>query len=241
MFSSSGAIACVGLGLAMSLLVAAPFGALQSVGPAAPAPSRPEQFAGVWDYNAEESVNVATGRPEQDPRTGTARAAAAAKRQPAQPAPAPDPSAGTTPRSAGVGAGPPPDESVAQAYRGILTAWSRSAARDLLEVPETLTITVAPDAVTFVDDLDRSRTYATNGRKAKYQLGSAIFDAKAYWAGPQLKKEIQSVGRFQMTETYFLSEDGRRLFVVIRIGAPSKTSAKNTPAVGVNRVYDRVR
>ena len=238
MFSSPGAIACVGLGLAVSLAAAPPGAATQSLGSAAPgAPPRVEQLAGVWDYNAEESVNAATGRPEQDPRTATARAAAA-KRPPPQPLA--DPPSGASDRTRG-SAGPPSDEAVVQAYRGMLTAWSRSAARDLLEVPETLTITVAADAVTFVDDLDRARTYATNGRKAKYQLGSAIFDAKAYWDGARLKKEIQSVGRFQMTETYFLSDDGQRLFVVIRIGDPSKTQEKNAPAVGVNRVYDRVR
>jgi hypothetical protein len=40
-----------------------------------------------------------------------------------------------------------------------------------------------------------------------------------------------------MFETYFLSDDGNRLFVIIRIGEQTK----NAPVVGVNRVYDRDR
>jgi hypothetical protein len=228
---------------AASLIAGAP---QQSPATAAPTGApRVEQFAGVWDYNATESLDAATGRPEQDPKTGAAKAAAA-QRQAAQPTPPrdPDPVTGAPPQATSAAAGTngrPPDEAAVQNYRSMLTAWSRSAARDLLEVPETLTITVAADEVTFVDDLERSRTYPTNGRKTKYQLGSAIYDAKTYWDGPRLKKEIQSVGRFQMSETYFLSEDGQRLFVVVRIGDPSKTLAKNAPVVGVNRVYDRVR
>src|SRR5689334_8344112 len=37
----------------------------------APSPKIPPQFAGVWDYNAQESINILTGRPEQAPRSAT--------------------------------------------------------------------------------------------------------------------------------------------------------------------------
>jgi hypothetical protein len=45
-----------------------------------------------------------------------------------------------------------------------------------------------------------------------------------------------------MHETYFLSEDGKRLFVIIRVGDPptEKEKEKGAQIVGVNRVYDRV-
>ena len=33
-----------------------------------------EKFVGFWDYNAQDSVNAATGRPEQNPRSATQRA-----------------------------------------------------------------------------------------------------------------------------------------------------------------------
>ena len=39
-----------------------------------------------------------------------------------------------------------------------------------------------------------------------------------FWDGPQLKKEIEGPYGFRMRETYFLGEDGRRLFVIIRLG-----------------------
>jgi hypothetical protein len=39
-----------------------------------------------------------------------------------------------------------------------------------------------------------------------------------------------------MSETYFLSEDGQRLFVIIRIGDPRRPETM----AGVNRVYDRI-
>ena len=40
----------------------------------------------------------------------------------------------------------------------------------------------------------------------------------------------------KISETWFLGEDGRRLHVVIRVGDPK---SKDTPPLGVNRVYDR--
>ena len=42
-----------------------------------------------------------------------------------------------------------------------------------------------------------------------------------------------------MREIYFLSEDGKRLFVIVRVGDP-KGKDPEAPVVGVNRVYDRV-
>ena len=113
--------------------------------------------------------------------------------------------------------------------------------RDLLEVPWGLTIDVTAAAVTFTDDLDRSRTYATDGKKRKYQLGAAVFNAKTVWDGARLKKEIDAASSFKMTETYFLSEDASRLFVIIRLGDPKQVNAKSVPLAGVNRVYDRTQ
>ena len=39
-----------------------------------------------------------------------------------------------------------------------------------------------------------------------------------------------------MSETYVLCEDGKRLFVIIRIGDPRRPETM----AGVNRVYDRI-
>ena len=105
-----------------------------------------------------------------------------------------------------------------------------------MEVPESLTIKVAGDVVTFVDDLKRERTYLTTGIKQRYMLGAARFNAAAQWVGSQLLKLIDAADGFRMTETYFLSEDAKRLFVIIRVGS----DRKGAPVMGVNRVYDRV-
>lgn len=113
---------------------------------------------------------------------------------------------------------------------------NRSASRDLLEVPEGLTIAVSDDSVTFVDDLMRQRTYPTDGRKQRYQLGAARFDARVTWVGARLRKDIEAAYGLKMTETYFLSPDARRLFVIVRVGEPRP----GAPVVGANRVYDRV-
>src|SRR5689334_2152913 len=73
MWSSSTRLAA-GLVLAM-LAIASPLAAPQGQGrpvavatAAAPANApamAPAQFVGVWDYNADESINIATGKPEQ--------------------------------------------------------------------------------------------------------------------------------------------------------------------------------
>ena len=121
---------------------------------------------------------------------------------------------------------------------------SRDLSRDLLEVPETLTIKLAPGVVTFIDDLSRARSYPTDGSKQKYILGASHFEAKANWTGVQFKKDVEGAYGFKLTETYFLSPDAQRLFVIIRVGDQpknkSKDPAKAPPVVGVNRVYDRV-
>ena len=114
----------------------------------------------------------------------------------------------------------------------------RALVRDLLEVPEMLRIKVSDDAVTFTDDLERERIYPIDGKKRKYRLGAASFEAKLYWSGAQLKKDIEGPYGFRMSETYFLSEDGTRLFVIIRVG--DLTKKPPPPVAGANRVYDRI-
>jgi len=112
----------------------------------------------------------------------------------------------------------------------------RDLLRDLLEVPELLRVRVTNDSVTFVDDLQRLRTYPTNGKLQKYQLAAAQFHARASWDGAVLHKDIEATGSFRMNEIYRVSDNSNQLLVTIRIGDPKKPAA----LVGVNRVYDRV-
>jgi hypothetical protein len=195
-----------------------------------------DRFVGFWAYNEDESLNAATGRQERSPRS-------AAQRTPVG-------------RGAGAGAagrGTPPMPSaesgrstvgprIAPGLNGQLGPTvamlqeNRSLSRDLLEVPESLTISLSPGEVSFVDDLFRQRVFPTTGEKSRYQLGAARFNAALEWTGAQLVKRIDAADGFRMTETYFLSEDGNRLFVILRVGS----NRKNAPIMGVNRVYDRV-
>lgn len=202
-----------------------------------------DSLAGQWVYNAEESINIATGRPEQSPRSATQRAPGRGRTPYAGGLPGVGPGAG---RAAGVSSSDqpparPPSALFAPGEIGPTLAMmqeSRSLRRDLMEVPEALRINVIePDqAVTITDDLDRSRTYPLDGVKQKYQLGAARFSASTEWKDSQLRKNIEAADGFRMSETYFLSADGKRLFVIVRLGEPKK----GAPLVGVNRVYDRV-
>ncbi len=144
--------------------------------------------------------------------------------------------------------GPPPDgfsrtsmdgQSLGMGGLGSALAMAelRDTQRDLLEMARRWTITVGADSVTFKDDLDRERTYLSNGKKQKYQLGAAQYQARIHWDGPQLIKEIEASYGFRMTEAYFLSTDGSRLFAIIRVIG----KGKNPPVVGANRVYDRLQ
>ena len=113
---------------------------------------------------------------------------------------------------------------------------TQDLARDLLEVPEALTIAITPTAMVITDDLGRTRTYPTDGTKQKYRLGAAEFDARMEFRDSQFLKSIEGIYGFRMTETYFLSPDASRLFVMIRVGQPRQ----NAPQTGFNRVYDRI-
>jgi hypothetical protein len=208
----------------------------------AAAPMSAEALSGVWDYNAELSVDAATGRPEQAPRSAAARPAA------------PGGAGGTTAgRAGGVSPRPPTDpaggggggggsrggdgfDDARRAMAAVIAAERRTLLRDLLEIPETLTIRATTSGVTFIDDLKRERTYETDGKPRKYQISAARFEAKGIWQGAYFRKDIEGPNNFKMTETYFLSEDKRRLFVIIRIGDPKKPETM----AGVNRVYDRI-
>lgn len=199
----------------------------------------PGEFAGTWDYNPQDSINILTGRPEQAPRSAT---------QGGRAAPPPARVGGTTgtggggrgaggfggsngfgtdaPPRGGLGLGPTPE----------MMREQRDMSRDLLEVAEQYTIELGPGQITFVDDIERERTYPVGGRKQKYQLGASEFTARIEWTGKEIRKEIEGNLGFRMTEVYFLSPDAKRLFVMIRVGQPNRNRTQS----GFNRVYDRV-
>jgi hypothetical protein len=238
---SSVVIALVMLAAALSAQSAQPAQQPRSSGPTMSIAARnitPEILTGSWDYNDALSLDAATGRPERAPRSATQR-----------PGTAPAPSSGGRTSGGGPvggggmgggerGGGGFSDnfDQARRAMQAVIAAERRTYVRDLLEVPERLTIKATPQEVVIVDDLARSRTYTTDGRAHKYQLSAARFEARSTWTDTYFRKDIQGANNFKMTETYFVSEDSRRLFVIIRIGDPKRPETM----AGVNRVYDRI-
>lgn len=189
----------------------------------------PALFAGQWDYNDEESINAGTGRREQVPESATSRSAANN---------APRERRGAS-GSTGGASGFDGNSGVYRALPTMTASMIRDAenfVRDMLEIPEQLHIRVLADAVVFTDDLQRERKYPTDGRDHEFQLSASKFDAKVVWEGPQLKRELSGGAGFRIYETYFLSDDRQRMFVVIRVKAPQRPGF----IAGFNRVYDRV-
>lgn len=213
------------------------------------------QFNGLWAYNQDESVDAATGRPELGP-TGANRRGRESGRAPG----------GLGGGGGGFGGGGggggfggggggggfggggggggfggggfgggeyrPPSGAA------IISSINRALRRDLLEVPQTLSVSIESASVTLVDDLERSYTFPTDNSKHEYIVSAAKFDARARWDEARFVKDIEAARGFKMVETYFLSADGRRMFVVIRLG--DQPPPEGVPVSGVNRVYDRV-
>lgn len=213
----------VGAGLTAALLAAGPSGMSAQntrTDPRVDVPEvihQPSNFNGLWDYNAEHSINIATGRPEQNPR------GAPPPRSVVAPRIAVDPAAEAQLNT--------PFSPTVQAMRE-----ARDMARDLLEVPERLEFVVSDESVTVTDDLDRSHTYPTDGRRERYRLGASEFSARVRWDGDRLRRDIEGSFGYRMSEIYFLSPDASRMFVIVRVGDPGR----GRRAPGFDRVYDRV-
>ena len=219
-------------GLAMMLLAHGVTAAQQPldlppVPPEAGAGARPEQFSGVWAYNSQDSVNLATGRPERGPRGG-------APPRPLVARPAPT---GRGPGDDGAGGGGGGEGSSQFSPSTYMLRENRDLSRDLLEIAEVLIFTVAADSITVTDDLKRERTFPTGNERQRYRLGASEFFARVRWEDGRLRRDIEGTfGAFKMFETYFLSPDANRLFVIIRVG----DVARGRVQVAVDRVYDRV-
>jgi hypothetical protein len=191
----------------------------------------PDAFAGLWDYNDNESINAATGRPEQVPISATTRRPGTVGSGQVRVRSGPG-------RGGGEGAGY--SRSTGTGYRVLTgTAYMVRKAedflRDLLEVPESYWIEVADGVVTFADDLQRQQTYLTDGEQRDYRLSASKFEARVWWEGSTLKREIKGGGGYTMTEAYFLSQDGDQMFVILRM-----KGNRAGYVAAYNRVYDRI-
>lgn len=229
----------------------------------APVPAERLRFAGVWQYNEVLSLDAATGQPERPPTRerspGAVRPGSSSPSGMTPDRPGTGGSILVGPGGVGTSCTNCGGGSTGQGAAITLTQEAaRRAAnapngatpitipnvdegyalkRDLLEISERLTLTVTPESVTVLDDLDRTRTYRTNGKGQRQQLGSSSFETKTRWEGAQLMKEIKGAMGFKMTEVWAVSEDGSQLLAVIRIAQ----TRKDAKPMGVDRVYDRVK
>jgi hypothetical protein len=112
----------------------------------------------------------------------------------------------------------------------------RRALRDLLEVAATFDIVVKPDQVVITDDLDRTLTFGTTGKKDKLRIGATNFEAKSAWDGAVLRQEIEAIGGFRMTQVYFPATDGQTMFVSMTVEKPEF----KPPIKPITRTYRRV-
>ena len=119
---------------------------------------------------------------------------------------------------------------------GVYEADLRRALRDLLEVAGSLQIELKPEQVVVTDDLERTLTFSTIGRKEKHRIGATNFQARAAWDGGVFKLDIESVGDFRMTQAFVPSEDGQTLFVSITVERPEF----KPPIKPITRTYRRV-
>jgi len=211
----------------------------------AAANARPHSdFSGTWVYNDDESLNAATGKPERNRAVNDRRGVA---RRPVPAAPGAGGSAiggygasnGAGTRGGGGGGRIGGGSNIPEDIAYNLLIEQRDTLRDLMEIPESVRIDITPIAVSMVDDLDRSLVFPVDGRRQKYQLAAAVFDARTTWDGGQLKMEIEGPDNLRMVETWFLNEDGSKLFQIIRIGDPPRD--REQKPVGVNRVFDRAK
>ena len=191
----------------------------------------PDLFNGLWDYNDEESINAATGRREQVPLSATTRRPGTVGAGQVRVRNGPGRGGG---EGAGLGSGS------GRRYRvpngtAYMVRKAEDFLRDLLEVPESYEIEVADDLVQFADDLQRRLAYPTDGEQRDYQLSASKFEARAWWEGSTLNREIKGGGGYTMTETYFLSNDGNRMYVIVRM-----KGNRSGYVAAFNRVYDRI-
>jgi hypothetical protein len=211
----------------------------------AAANARPHSdFSGTWIYNEDESLNAATGKPERNRVVNDRRGVT---RRPVPAAPSAGGSGmggygasnGAGNRGAGGGGRIGGGSNIPEDIAFNLFIEQRDTLRDLMEIPESLRIDITQLAVSMVDDLDRSLVFPVDGKRQKYQLAAAVFDAKTTWDGGQLKMEIEGPDNLRIFQTWFLNEDGSRLFQIVRIGDPPRD--RDQKPVGVNRVFDRAK
>lgn len=100
--------------------------------------------------------------------------------------------------------------------------------------PKSLHIDQRSDQIVVIDDSDRAQTFYPDGKKHddKDADGKKI-STKTDWQGDALIAETNLGHSTKLTQTYRVSQDGKQLFVVLRLEAPSLQGP-----VSIRRVFD---
>ena len=104
----------------------------------------------------------------------------------------------------------------------------------LAENPTSLHIDQRSDQVVVIDNSDRAQTFYPDGKKHDNQDASGKkVSTKSEWQGDVLVAETDLSHSTKLTQTFRVSEDGKQLYVVSRLEAPSLQGP-----VSVRRVFD---
>ncbi len=107
----------------------------------------------------------------------------------------------------------------------------------LAETPKSLHIDQRSDQVVVIDDSDRAQTFYPDGKKREDQDASGKkVSTKSEWQGDVLVAETDLSHSTKLTQTFRVSEDGKQLYVVSRLQAPSLQGP-----VSIRRVFDLMK
>ena len=104
----------------------------------------------------------------------------------------------------------------------------------LAETPKSLHIDQRFEQVVVIDDSDHAQTFYPDGKKHDDQDASGKrVSTKSEWQGDVLVAETDLSHSTKLTQTFRVSEDGKQLYVVSRLQAPSLQDP-----VSIRRVFD---
>lgn len=116
----------------------------------------------------------------------------------------------------------------------------RALYRELTTRPQTLAITATTATITFVDEDGSERTIATNNKKEKLDLGTAIVECKAWWEGAALTLELDAGLSVKLYEIFELSPTQRQMLVTLKTPETTADPKPGELRGHLQRVYDRL-
>ncbi len=112
----------------------------------------------------------------------------------------------------------------------------RLLAREVLQPPTRLNISVDGDIVSFTDADGRVRKYKTDGKKEKHQFDNGTVETKTKWEPTDLVIETALDNGMKVSQTYAIAPDRRQLVVQTKMeGGHSQDGNERPP---ITHYYD---